>query len=60
MTIRGQARDHQALSRFVRSLFEQPDINDVNVQKTSQSDYADRRVVDFSLTVVLNSAIDKR
>ena len=56
MTIHGQARDHQALSKFVRALFEQEDIRDVNVQKTSQTDYADGRAVDFDMTVVLNSA----
>lgn len=56
MTIHGQAKDHQALSRFVRALFEQRDIKDVNVQKTSQTDYANGRVVDFDMTVVLNSA----
>ncbi len=56
MTIHGQARDHQALSKFVRALFEQQDIKDVNVQKTSQTDYANGRAVDFDMTVVLNSA----
>jgi len=56
MTIHGQAKDHQALSKFVRALFEQPDIKDVNVQKTAQTDYGNGRVVDFHLTVVLNSA----
>ena len=56
MTIHGQARDHQALSKFVRTLFEQKDIRDVNVQKTSQTDYANGRVVEFDLTIVLNSA----
>jgi len=55
MTIHGQAKDHHALSKFVRALFEQPDIQDVNVQKTSQTDYANDRVVDFNLTVVLKS-----
>ncbi|MDH3748429.1 MAG: PilN domain-containing protein [Gammaproteobacteria bacterium] len=59
MTIHGQAKDHQALSKFVRALFEQRDIKDVNVQKTSQTDFANGRVVDFNLTVVLNSAIRK-
>jgi len=59
MNIHGQAKDHQALSKFVRALFEQPDIKDVNVQKTSQTDFANGRVVDFNLTVVLNSAIRK-
>lgn len=56
MTIHGQAKDHQALSKFVRALFDQRDIKDVNVQKTSQTDYANGRVVDFNMTVVLNSA----
>ena len=56
MTIHGQARDHQALSKFVRALFEQDDIKDVNVQRTSQTDYANGRAVEFDMTIVLNSA----
>lgn len=56
MTIRGQAKDHQALSTFVRTLFEQRDIKDVNVKRTSQTNYANGRVVDFDVTIVLNSA----
>ncbi len=58
MTVNGQARDHQALSTFVRALFEQDSIRDVSVQKTSLTDYASGRVVDFELTIVLNSAIE--
>ncbi|MDH3338945.1 MAG: PilN domain-containing protein [Gammaproteobacteria bacterium] len=57
MTIHGQARDHQALSKFVRALFEQQGIKDVNVQKTSQTDYANGHAVDFDMSVVLNSAL---
>jgi len=56
MSIRGQAKDHQALSTFVRSLFEQDLIKDVNVSKTSQSEFASGSVVDFDVTVVLHSA----
>lgn len=56
MTINGQARDHQALSTFVRALFEQPDIKDVNLQKTSLTNYANGRVVEFDMTIILNSA----
>lgn len=56
MTIHGQARDHQALSKFVRALFEQSDIKDVNVQRTSQTGYGNGRAVEFDMTVVLNSA----
>lgn len=56
MSISGQASDHQALSRFVRNLFEQSDVKDVSVQKTSQSSIGNTRIVEFDLTVVLNSA----
>ena len=57
MSIHGQARDHQALSKFVRALFEQPGIKDVNVQKTSQTDYANGVAVEFDMTLVFNSAL---
>ena len=60
MTVNGQARDHQALSNFVRALFEQDSIRDVSVQRTSLIDYAGGRVVEFELTIVLNSAIEVR
>lgn len=59
MTVNGQARDHQALSTFVRALFEQPSIKDVNVRKTSRADYANGRVVSFELGIVLNSAVEE-
>lgn len=55
MSIKGQARDHQALSLFVRGLLRQPLVEDVSVQRTSRSQYADGAVVDFTMTVVLNS-----
>ena len=58
MSLEGRARDHQALSTFVRSLFEQPDIKDVNVQRTSLTDYANSRVVGFNLTIVLYSDVE--
>lgn len=59
MTVNGQARDHQALSKFVRALFEQPSIRDVSVRKTSRIDYANGRVVSFELGIVLNSAVEE-
>ncbi len=59
MVLEGRAIDHQALSTFVRSLFEQPDIKDVSVQKTSLTDYANGRVVSFDLTIVLNSDVGR-
>lgn len=55
MTIRGQAIDHQALSSFVRALFEEPAIRDVNVRRTGLTNYANGRVVEFDITVILNS-----
>jgi hypothetical protein len=59
MVLEGRALDHQALSTFVRALFEQPDIKDVSVQSTSLTDYANGRVVSFDLTIVLNSDIER-
>ncbi len=59
MVLEGRAIDHQALSTFVRSLFEQPDIKDVSVQRTALTDYANGRVVSFDLTIVLNSDVER-
>ena len=59
MTLEGHAHDHQALSKFVRALFEQPDIKDVSVRRTSLTDYANDRVVSFDLTIVLNSDVER-
>ena len=59
MVLEGRALDHQALSTFVRALFEQPDIKDVSVQRTSQTNYANGRVVSFDLNIILNSDIER-
>lgn len=55
MSIHGQATDHQALSSFVRALFEQPDVRDVSVQRTSSTSFGARRAVEFNITVILHS-----
>lgn len=55
MTITGQARDHEALSRFVKGLYAQSSVVDVSVQRTDLSRLRDRDVVQFNLAVVLNS-----
>lgn len=55
MQINGQARDHAALSRFVRGLFEQPEVQDVKLDRTQTRQYANLTVVDFDLAVVLYS-----
>jgi len=53
MTIRGQGRDHSALSRFVRRLFEQPEIQDVRILNTSLA--GNREFVNFNLAVTVSS-----
>ncbi|MDJ0926916.1 MAG: hypothetical protein QNJ73_04615 [Gammaproteobacteria bacterium] len=55
MKITGQARDHEALSRFVKGLYMQSSVVDVSVQRTDLSRLRDRDVVQFDLAVVLNS-----
>ena len=55
MTITGQARDHEALSRFVSGLYAQPAVVNVSVQRTELSKLATRDIVQFDLAVVLNS-----
>lgn len=56
MTIRGQARDHAALSSFVRRLFAQADVHDVKLNRTSRQDMRAASVVSFDLSVTLDSA----
>lgn len=53
MNIKGQAQDHSALSRFVRRLYEQPEIKDVRILNTTRS--PQRKVVDFDLAVIVKA-----
>jgi len=57
MTIQGQARDHSALSGFVRRLFEQTEIDDVRIRRTSLNRSNQSAVVDFDLAIVLNTEV---
>ncbi len=57
MEITGQATDHAALSRFVRRLFSRAEIFDVRVKRTELHRYRTRTVVDFDLTVIINSRV---
>ena len=57
MTIRGQARDHSALSGFVRRLFAQPEIDDVRILRTALNSGRQTSIVDFELAVVLNTNV---
>lgn len=53
MTFRGQARDHSALSGFVRRLYRQQEIQDVRILDTTRQ--PQQNVVDFRLAVTVNS-----
>jgi len=55
MTIKGQASDHSALSRFVRHLYEQPEVKDVRILNTSLVKTA--RVVNFDMVVTVNGEL---
>ena len=52
--IKGQARDHAALSGFVRKLFERAEVRDVRVQRTTLRRFATASVVDFELAILLD------
>jgi cell division protein FtsB len=54
MTIKGQAKDHSALSRFVRRLYKQPEIHNIKILNTTTP--ANLNVVDFNLAVTVNSS----
>ena len=56
MDIKGQARDHSALSTFVQRLFDQPQIQDVRVVNTSRRKVENVSVIDFDLRIVVRSA----
>lgn len=53
MTIKGQAKDHSALSRFVRRLYNQPEIFNIKILNTSTA--ANMKAVDFNLAVIVNT-----
>jgi len=55
MNIVGQARDHAALSRFVRGLYGHSEIQEVKLNQTRVREYANTTVVDFELAIILHS-----
>jgi hypothetical protein len=57
MKITGQARDHAALSQFVRSLYESPAVRDVHLERTGLRRYTATSVVDFELAVELEGRV---
>lgn len=56
MRIVGQARDYAALSRFVRALYENADVQDVHLERTDLRRYTTTSVVSFELAVTLKAA----
>lgn len=58
MTIKAQARDHAALSEFVKQLFQQSEVEDVRVVRTTLRRYISASVVDFDLAIVVNSNVE--
>jgi hypothetical protein len=56
MRIVGQARDYEALSHFVRALYESPDVQDVHLERTDLRRYTTTSVVAFEIAVMLKGA----
>jgi hypothetical protein len=55
MNIKGQASDHSALSKFVRRLYEQPEVKNIRILNTSLIKTA--KVVNFDMIVTVNSEL---
>ncbi len=55
MTIQGQALDHVAMSRFVLNLTQQPEIENVRIVSSRQTEVNRIKLVDFSLDIVVSA-----
>ncbi len=55
MSIRGQALDHVAMSKFVLNLTRQPEIEDVRIVSSRQTVVNRTKVVDFDLDIVVSA-----
>jgi len=55
MNIQGQALDHVAMSKFVLNLTRQPEIEDVRIVSSRQTEVNRTKVVDFSLDIVVSA-----
>lgn len=54
MNIQGQALDHVAMSKFVINLTQQPEIEDVRIVSSRQTEVNRTKVVDFSLDILVS------
>ena len=59
MTIQGQALDHVAMSRFVLNLTQQPEIENVRIVSSRQTEVNRIKLVDFSLDIVVSARYGK-
>jgi len=59
MEVDGEAKDHEALSSFVRRLLQQPQIGDVRILNTQQQTLANITVVNFKLAITVNSKVSR-
>lgn len=57
MEVNGEAKDHEALARFVRRLLQQKQIGDVRILNTRQQMNTGITVVDFKLGIIVNSQV---
>ena len=55
MKVSGEAKDHEALSSFVRRLLQQPQIDDIRILNTQQRTQSNATVVEFKLVITVNS-----
>ncbi len=57
MEVNGAAKDHEALSSFVRRLLQQPQIGDIRILNTHQTMQSETTIVDFKLIITVNSQV---
>ncbi len=55
MNIQGQALDHVAMSKFVLNLTQQPEIENVRIVSSTQTEVNQTKVVEFSLDIVVSA-----
>lgn len=55
MNIDGQALDHVAMSKFVLNLTQQPEIENVRIESSRQTEVNQTKVVEFSLDIVVSA-----
>lgn len=57
MTIKGQARDHAALSTLAQRLYMRPEILNVRILNTALRRYSSNTVIEFNLEITINTRL---